>query len=513
ASAAIAGAPHEATTNRPDLVSATILPSAFGSSVDFCYDKTLTSTAGTGHFLLKGYRAHNTLIASSYSLETTLPPPSGLPADSCIRANFPTDGDGNDIDLAQYSIGTVLPGAVAANGSPPLGPDGNNLTDSVALTGSNTHNGTSGFSTGPDLVSVVPDSTSNSITYFFDQEHDGVVVPGNFWFNDAAGNLCIGTTVLASGSAGHNAVTIGYGAPNPATCGESVSSAVRAGDFQGAVASDNDNNSPNVDSSLPISGTGTTSLPDLTDVKIESNQSAMDFTFDKTVSPDNASDFFADLSNGTEVRGNNATVIAVSTSATTVRVTFPNFTSYDEYVIGGSVAGHGEGDACAVFISALSSDCNTPGMRPIDAPFGNIGAFATGYTTGPDVLGAVGNTTTNVVSVALDQRAFFACPGASPGPNSSSGTLACDGDGVALLDNTGNIIGTAGGTSWTLPTQAAGPQTATVTFSSGQVGLAANLDLPDETLYTNSYSGPTTACTSGNNAGKCADQPNVSQIL
>ena len=87
-----------------------------------------------------------------------------------------------------------------------------------------------------------------------------------------------------------------------------------------------DTTSSNVDNALPVTGTGTTANPDVTDVKIESNQSAIDFTFNKTVTPDDASDFFADLSNGTQVAGNNASVIAVSTSSTTVRVTFPNFT-------------------------------------------------------------------------------------------------------------------------------------------------------------------------------------------
>ena len=42
AQAGIAGAPHQVTSNRPDLVSATILTAVPGS-VDFCFDKTLAS--------------------------------------------------------------------------------------------------------------------------------------------------------------------------------------------------------------------------------------------------------------------------------------------------------------------------------------------------------------------------------------------------------------------------------------------------------------------------------------
>ena len=60
AQAAIAGAPHEVTTNRPDLVSATIL-SSVSNAVDFCFDKTLQSTTGGAGFSLGGYRAGNLL--------------------------------------------------------------------------------------------------------------------------------------------------------------------------------------------------------------------------------------------------------------------------------------------------------------------------------------------------------------------------------------------------------------------------------------------------------------------
>ena len=317
---------------------------------------------------------------------------------------------------------------------------------------------------------------------------------------------------IAGGGFGDTSVTFTYtgdtcvgggGAVPP----ESVSNAVRAGDFAGAVVSANDtangnsgNVSANVDNEVAITASGATSKPDLTDVKLEANQSALDFTFNKTVSPNNASDFFADLSNGTMVHGNNASVIAISTSSTTIRVTFPNFTNYDEYVVGGSVEGTGSAvGACAVFITAISTDCNGPASQPIDAPFGNIGAFATGFTTAPDVLGAVGNSTTNVVSIALDQRAF---------DNVSNAAY------VHVLDGTGNQIDVSGGTSLTTPSQAAGAQTVTVQFSSGQVGLASNLWLAPDALGTNLLTnGSGGACTGGNINSDCNDQFNVPQAL
>jgi len=497
ANAAVAGAPHEVTSNRPDLVSATIL-AAVPRSVDFCFDKTLQSTSGSDEFALGGYRSANQTFDDGYALETSLAPPAGLPADSCIRAHFPTDAG----DLSQYTIGTVTADVVHTNGGPPTA-DENNITDSTPLTGSNTHNGTSGFTAGPDLASVIPDSTTNSISFFFDQEQGGSTVAADFYFVDGAGNVCTGSAPIAGGTFGDNFVTVSFTSDScengagDAVPAESVSNAVKAGDIQGAVFAANDSSSAlNVDNALPVTGTGTSASADLTDVKMESDQSAMDFTFNKTVTPTDAADFFADLSNGTEVSGNNASVIATSTSATTVRVTFPNFGTYDEYVIGGSVAGRvPDEDGCAVFISALSNGCNTPGSQPLDAPFGNIGAFATGFTTGPDALGAIGNSTTNVVTIALDQRAFF-------GPAVNSGE-------INILDGTGNIVATAGDTSVTLPSQGAGAQSITVQFASGQVGSAQNVNLTSDALTTNLGTGTSGSCT-GND---CTDQGNVDQIL
>lgn len=152
-----------------------------------------------------------------------------------------------------------------------------------------------------------------------------------------------------------------------------------------------------------------------------------------------------------------------------------------------------------MFITAINSDCNGPGSQPIDAPFGNIGAFATGYTTAPDALGAVGNSTTNVVSIAVDQRAFD--------NESAAGN-------VHLLDGTGNQIDVSGGTSLTAPSQPAGAQTVTVQFSSGQVGLASNLWLDFDALGTDLLTnGSGGSCTGGNVNSDCNNQFNVPQAL
>jgi hypothetical protein len=537
AQAAIAGGLPEHTTNRPDLVSATIIQalvpsSGNGGAVDFCFDKTLASASGSGNFFVAGYRSGNEQTDIGWSLETTLPPPAGLPPDSCVRALFnPANGE-----LHEYTIGGLIggtgsgSGVLFANGGSPTS-DNFNYTDSTTLTGSNTHNGTAGFTVSPDLQSAIVDSTSNSIAYFFDQNvvqcsnmtctGTNNPVAADFDFIDQGGVRCTGSAINPASSGDEVIVSfVGDTCVNGTTnVGvESVTNAVRAGAFHGAVVSQNDTGPPsqNVDNEVPTGNsgdpTGTTAKPDLTDVKIESNQTAMDFTFNKEVTPDSAADVFADLSNGDMIPAlnNSLTIVAISTTSTTVRASFNNFANWDEFVVGGSVEGAGQDNACAVFISGSNPNiCNTPGSQPVDAPFGNIGAFATGFTTAPDMKGAIGNTNTGVVQIALDGRAFHSTPA-----------------DIGLLDQTGNLVTVAQTSAVSLPPVPAGPQVATVQFLPSQVASSKNIAFEStfnptgqsyindafDAQLSNAAIGP------GNNAGQCVghycgdDQDSVSQI-
>jgi len=525
------------------------------NGVEFCFDKTLNNQSVNGgggfiasDFLLGGYRSENVSRADLAQLETNaaLQPKNG-PPNSCVRAYFNNAGD-----IHKYSIGTVLAGAVITNGGTNSSDDANNFADSTLYANSDTHNGTSGFSAGPDLTALIVDSTSNTVTYIEDQDvfNNGSnpndpanPLASRFYFVDAAGNVCIGRAVV--GVSGTN-VTVSYGGSGiPATqCSnggtEGVNNAVRAGEFQDAAVSANDTITGNFDDSavVPGKGTGVTSRPDLTGVTIEANQQAMDFTFDKTVSVNNASNFRADLSTGDEVAGNNASVINTTNTSTTVRVTFPNFSTYDEYVVAGSVA-----VAAVVEPSGGGSGviANTPGSQQLPPPWGNAGAFARGFTTGPDAMGGQLNTTTGVLSLTLDQRAFddqFTSP-----------------NNIRLLSDTGDTTGIAGSGSITFPTQPAGQQTITVQFSPGQAVTAHNIEIgglftiPNGTTENNSNPGSPLFCqggngntgtTNGGTAGQdphgcyfnaalysnlgtgssgrcvgndCVDQPNVDQIL
>jgi hypothetical protein len=186
----------------------------------------------------------------------------------------------------------------------------------------------------------------------------------------------------------------------------------------------------------------------------------MDFVFDKTVGVTAAGQtlFHAVLSNGLEVPSTSASVIATSTTSTTVRVVFSSMSLFDEYIVKGAV------QAGAVTESSPPNNANVFDARPAGD---NAGAFARGFTTGPDVFNAVINKTTGVVTMGLDQRIFNDTPA-----------------NIHLLDSTGNPVATAPGGSVTFPTQAAGPEQITVQFSPGQTTTATNVALDANALVT-----------------------------
>ena len=112
----------------------------------------MASGAASTDFLLGGYDSEKLQEADSIAQLNNF----------CIEATF-TDSTAND--LVAYSFGQVLEGAVEADEG-----GGENFTDSTALNGSDTNNGTRGFTTGPDLQQVVVRASQNQIDYVFDQE-------------------------------------------------------------------------------------------------------------------------------------------------------------------------------------------------------------------------------------------------------------------------------------------------------------------------------------------------------
>ena len=141
------------TTSRPDLLSVTTPGSQGGPTADFCFSKGLGVASGGSEtdFLLGPYDDDNLMEADSIAQLN----------DTCIEATY-TDPETDDFPA--YTYGQVMEGAVEANEG-----GGANFTDSAPLNGSDTNNGTRGFTDGPDLQNVVIRQSQNQIDYVFDQ--------------------------------------------------------------------------------------------------------------------------------------------------------------------------------------------------------------------------------------------------------------------------------------------------------------------------------------------------------
>ena len=257
-----------------------------------------------------------------------------------------------------------------------------------------------------------------------------------------------------------NTVTVVF-APT-STC--PVSDAQRAGTVLGALpggaAADPGNPStPSgviVPASATSTGTGTTAAPDLTKVVVDpTDKSSLDFTFDKAVAALKPAGFHAvvSLSGSSAVLTATASVIATSTTSTTIRAGFAALSFASEYVVKGAV------DAGAVVETSPPYIANVVDASPSG---GNAGAFSRGFTTGPDVTAGIINTTTGVLSLNVDQRVF-------PG--------AVDPTTLRLIDGTGFDVTPTGSSGITVPTQGPGPETIQAQFSPGQASVAKNAAL------------------------------------
>jgi hypothetical protein len=400
AQAALAGATPAQFTGVPNLRSATINFDGVSNAVQVCFDKTLKTATGSNGFELGGYRADNLLNSVSFSLDQNNP--------NCEVA-FYNSASLNDPNL--YTFLEVTPGTVIAN-SPATG----NLADSVALTGSTSHDGTTGVTNQSNLVGVlVPDSVhlaTNSLTYVFDRTTTtdmGQASHTNFRFETASGTLCNGVALLGGNNS--SAITVAF---NPACA--SVADAVRAGEQNNiplggtaAVFAAQDIATPYYSPTeyvvLPnCASPCATSRPDLMSAALGTNDDQIVFTFDKNVivNPGLTTHFFAELENGNIIPSNGATLTAPNQVTATYAGDLSNKA---EFAV----------EAWADLGTTFAADNLTPTGEslPGTANIGdNAGAFADGFTSAPDSFGVSINHTNGQVIVNLDDRITAVNPGA-----------------------------------------------------------------------------------------------------
>jgi hypothetical protein len=394
------GTANPVTTDGPDIRSATIT----APLVTVCFDQAvdLNGPSAPGDIVLTPYKNAGGAPGDSITPGGT---PGGTPplvqggtapvslGNNCIRSTFPGD-------LTEYTVATVLAGTVRneADVTP-------NLTDSAPLLGSDTTNGTRGNSTGPDLESVIVLGPENQIAYTFDQDvrcNAAGTAPVNatpllYAFFDQNGTQFGGDAFVACDG---NQVLVAFTSP-----GDNVTTAQEALVGNGLVAeADTILRDPARLLSVAARPNPFTNDPRLISSELvdpQGGSSQMDFVFsdDVTQAGLDLGEFAAMLSDTTQLIGTSAQVI----NGDTVRVTFggaaaggagPALEEVSEFVVWGNV---GTG-------AARAQDDNVPSLPGGKPAGGNAGAFALGYTTGPDALSASTNQAGGQVTIVVDQR-------------------------------------------------------------------------------------------------------------
>jgi hypothetical protein len=227
---------------------------------------------------------------------------------------------------------------------------------------------------------------------------------------------------------------------------------------------------------MPGTG-GITDAPDLIAATLAADGSYVDFLFDEVIEPGPNFNTFYPNGFAVELAGSDR-ILSTPVAATdisivndnTVRVKFPNNADVSEYEVWAQVgagvvqrlgSGQGGGDG----VERQGQQVANPAAG---VPMGgNSGAFATGFTTGPEALSVAFDNTAGIASVRLDQRfGFFDSP-----------SIRLVDDAGALLPGTPISVSGAGGP--------AGQVIATAQFTPGEVSGARSLLLNTGAFTTN----------------------------
>jgi hypothetical protein len=441
ANAAMGGANALTTSLRPDLRSATVQSTNAAddtTTVRVCFSKAIASLPQAALFQMGSYDADDAFDAIDAVSATR-------GTSNCADVVFPND------DATQFTYVTVFgsDGTAPDSGSSAVSTNGfGNIQDSTALIGSKTNNGTRGFTTGPDLVGITVNNAQATIDFTFDQR----VAPASI--STAAADFSYQTKTGAStdsiaGAANRALSTDGLTVRVNFPPGPAIQDAVRAFIAEGAVGSKADNNANMERSAVRPGSGGFTDAPDLVAIIPSASGSSVDYQFDQVLNaiPGGPGAFEMHTSFSVPRIPASASIAGGPGVGNTVRAVFtPAGEQENEYWVSGSA------DAGAVTGVGPPS---TPGGLPAG---GNAGAFATGFTVGPEALTVSFDNATDVAHVLFDQRWQDA-----------------DETEFKLLDDQGSQISAAalnvsGGGS---PT--AGRVTADVTFPAGTVAGARSL--------------------------------------
>jgi hypothetical protein len=503
------------STFRPDLRTVTLVAS---NAAQFCFDKTLNGAAvGVAKdFTLGGYgtlySGGQEQFTSAFPVTTAVSAVLDDTNPMCIDVVFPTKTNpnvatitGGSADLNQYTFGSVAAGAVLTNTHAEP-----NDADSTSLTGSTTNNGTTGNTVDPDLTGVVVNTTFNTVNYVFNKNLGGLDISTStgFFLINSAGQICrmdstTDPTINTDGSVtfSGNVATVVFPTGPTGDCStftafpKPVNAAVRAGIDTFVAHTATASGFGNIDAqTVIVPGTsGTTGLADLLSAVVSSDGNTVAYTFDKPIGTVPApAAFEVQLADGGDAVGTGTPTISNTATTGTVTVPFAQGSQFNEYDVKASVV------PGAVTVLNEPTSGNTYGSVPVGD---NAGAFARGFTTGPDATGVTFNSSTGNVVVSFDQRVDLV-------------TKPPITTGFVLLDQDGTPVASAAATGATGVPSAAGPVQITVSFPPAAFAVAKALEIcgpPDNLLGLPGECGATTA--TGTVAGTSQEDPNVQQII
>jgi len=247
------------------------------------------------------------------------------------------------------------------------------------------------------------------LVYVFDQEvrcSSGQPISqgaDQFAFVSQDGSEHFGDSFPATGACDANQIVVQFNPTGTANPGDpdNVTQARLAWVQRGGAVADHyplgENTNPLF--SVDVTGVGITTSPDLRQSELVDASGASDqmaFTFDQAVDQNSSADSFTAVYSDSPNEEYGDSVANIVNGGKTVIVNFDDLSNRTEYIVGGSVS------ECAVVESGSSStDCNPPGGKPSGD---NAGAFALGWTTGPDAVSATVNQGLGQVRVLVDQR-------------------------------------------------------------------------------------------------------------
>jgi hypothetical protein len=398
ASASPAGGAQQATTSRPDVVSAAIseqpsITNPTGTpTIKVCFDQQIANPV-FGQFRATGADVEGAPGANPLTATSAAPIPSEL---SCASVGFAPGSN-----LAGFSSVEVLTGAV----SPAGGGAGTNPQGAAALTGGDIVPG-AGKIAGPNLTgaSVADVAGGTAVTFTFDMLiSPGGMLDTNFGYYNTAGAP---VTTGVVGTVSDRAVKVTFPTPVAATArvfvkNDAVTLAGQPGRGNAATATSGAGGLP------PAS-----SAPDIAKItRVAGLQATYDISYSQNITATDAS--AANCQADTPAGRYPGTAGAVQ-NATTVRVTFGTLAASsraDEEVVrisdnGGCVTSNAGALASTVGAAPVQNKDHTPG-----------------FTSGPDLSGCSAPAGGTDVTYTFDE---LIAPGAVPG--AAFGLVDANGD-------------------------------------------------------------------------------------